>query len=412
MNKICIVGGGYVGLPLAVLVAKKNINVTVYDNDVAHINKLTKYKTDIKDIQNTDLKNKYLSFSDNINILAQSKVIIVCLPTPLKNNLPDLSIITKFLNKALSFLKKNQTLILESTVYPGFTRNVIAQKLNKKFKVGKNFFLCFSPERIDPGNRHHKLIQIPKILSGYSNNCLIKGYQLYKRIFHKVIKAQNLESAEMTKIIENTYRHTNIALVNELKLFAHKINIDLNHCIKLASSKPFGYQVFYPGPGVGGHCIPIDPIYLNWISNKKYKLNINLISLSQKINNWMPNYAFQRMIDIINKNTTGKQNFLIFGMSYKKNITDLRESPAIQFIKLMIKNKKNFVIAEPYHQKINLNNKIYNMVNYKQHYKKYNIAIILTDHDRFDYNFIRKNFKYIFDSRQNFVPNNINIFNL
>lgn len=296
-TQIAIIGLGYVGLPLALQFSKKKFNVTGFDIDKIKINKLNKAKSYIKHISDSEIKNykKRISFTSNFKKISICDVIILCLPTPVtKNFKPDLSFIKKTMQNINNFLRKGQILILESSTYPGSTKQILTPYL-KRFKIGINFFLGYSPEREDPNNSKFKLKNIPKICSGYTNTCLNVTANIYKKIIKKIIKVSNIETAEFVKLYENIYRSVNIGLVNELKMVSNKLNLNIYEIIKAASTKPFGFQAFYPGPGVGGHCIPVDPYYLSWIA-KKNNIKTNLIYHAGKINSSMPNWVISEIL--------------------------------------------------------------------------------------------------------------------
>ena len=334
-SQIAIIGLGYVGLPLALQFSKNKFNVTGFDIDEIKINKLNKAKSYIKHISDKEIKNykKRIFFTSDFKNISFCDVIILCLPTPVtKNFKPDLSFIKKTMLKIKKYLCKGQILILESSTYPGSTKQILTPYLNK-FELGNNFFLGYSPEREDPNNKKFKLVNIPKICSGYSNNCLNITVQIYKKIIKKTIKVSNIETAEFVKLYENIYRSVNIGLVNELKMVSNKLKLNIYEIIKAASTKPFGFQAFYPGPGVGGHCIPVDPYYLSWIA-KKNNIKTNLIYHAGKINSSMPRWVVS---EILKRKKIKK--VLIVGVAYKKDLDDTREAPAIDFIKILRKKK-------------------------------------------------------------------------
>ena len=394
--KIGVIGLGYVGLPLACSFAKKKFQVIGFDIDKNKVKKINSNISYIKHISNLKIKNcsKNLKATNNFESINQVDVIILCLPTPVKKNLtPDLSYIISTLKNAKKYFKKGQVLILESSTYPGSTKQIILPYL-RNFTVGKNFFLAYSPEREDPNNQKYQIKNIPKICSGYSKNCLTLSKKLYEKIIEKVVSVSNLEIAEFTKLYENIYRSVNIGLVNELKIISSKLNLNIYEIINAAKTKPFGFQAFYPGPGVGGHCIPVDPYYLSWVA-KKNNIKTNLIYHAGKINSQMPSW-------IINK--TLKENkikkALILGVAYKKNVDDMRESPALDFIKILRKKKIKVDYHDPYIKflKTRKIKRVMKSVNINT-LDKYDIVYLVTDHDVFNYNLIKKKAKLIVDTR-------------
>ena len=396
--KIGIIGLGYVGLPLACSFANKKISVVGFDVDKKKIENINSNISYIKHISNSIIKNcsKNLIATFNFKIINQVDVIILCLPTPVKKNLiPDLSYITSTLKNVKKYLKQGQILILESSTYPGSTKEIILPYL-KKFKVGKNFFLAYSPEREDPNNQKYRIKNIPKICSGYSKNCLTISKKLYEKIIDKVVSVSNLETAEFTKLYENIYRSVNIGLVNELKIISNKLNLDIYEIINAAKTKPFGFQAFYPGPGVGGHCIPVDPYYLSWVA-KKNKIKTNLIHHAGKINSQMPSW-------IINKTLNKKKikKALIVGIAYKKDLDDTRESPAIEFIKILQKRKIFVNYYDPIVKELksrNLDDKLKSVKLNKKTISNYDCVFITTDHSKINYELIKKNANLIIDTR-------------
>ena len=307
-----VVGLGYVGLPLANVFVKKNIKVYGFDTDIEKINIINSGKSYINYFKDRDiklmLKKNFECFSD-FRKINKVDVIILCLPTPLnKNKTPDMKYIKNSMREIKKYLVEGQTISLESTTYPGTTREVIATEL-KKFNIGKNFFLIYSPEREDPGNKKFSISETPKIVGGYSNNCLQIAFLLYKILTNKVIKVSSLETAEFTKLLENIYRSVNIGMINEMKLLTSKMKINIFEVIKAAKTKPFGFQAFYPGPGYGGHCIPIDPFLLSWRA-EKYKFDTKFIKLSGKINENMPNIIVRKICSVMQQKKKSK-NFNI-----------------------------------------------------------------------------------------------------
>jgi UDP-N-acetyl-D-glucosamine dehydrogenase len=331
----------------------------------------------------------------------------LCLPTPLKNNKPDLSHITSVVKKMYSYIVPGQLIILESTSYPGTTKQTIVRKL-KKFDIGKNYFVGYSPEREDPGTKKFIFKNIPKIISGYSKNCQQITNILYKSIVKKTVKSKNIEIAETAKIYENIYRAVNIALVNEMRFFLKKINININDVIDLAKTKPFGFSEFRPGPGVGGHCIPIDPLYLSWIA-KKNNFKTRFIELASKTN-IKTTQKIQKLIqDIIEKKKIKK--VLIIGLAYKKNIEDKRESASIKIYEFLSKKNIKINFFDRFVKNVKINEKKINSIKYLnlKKLKIYDLIIVATDHDDIDYSSIIKNSKLVIDLRNRYKKNYDNL---
>ena len=307
--KVGVIGMGYVGFPLSIIVSKK-FKVIGFDISKKRINFLKK--------NNLLKKNKNLTLSSQKNILKKCDFFILCLPTPLKKNKdPDLSYVKNGFETIKPFLKNGQVISLESTSYPGTTREIISKNLEKlKFKIGKNFFVGFSSEREDPGNKKHKLEDIVKVYSGHTSKCINIMKMFYSLIFNSVYMAGSLEVAEMSKLLENIYRSVNIGLVNEMKKICTKMNIDIHDVIKAAETKNFGFNVFWPGPGMGGHCIPIDPFYLTWKA-KEYGVHTRFIELAGEINANMPEHVVQQVSNALNnsKKSLNGAKILVLGIS-------------------------------------------------------------------------------------------------
>ena len=400
---IGIIGLGYVGLKLLLQFANKKFKVSGFDNDLKKIRDLKKGKSPISYITNKDINKikKYTKFfGGDFKNIKNCDVIIICLPTPLNSkNKPDLSHIKNCMLNLHKYLKKGQSIVLESTTYPGTTEEVVASKL-RKFKLGENFFVGYSPERENPGSKEFSFWNTPKIVSGYTKNCQLIVNSLYKKIVKKTIKSKKIEYAETAKIFENVYRSVNIALVNELKFILRKMKLDINHVIDLAKTKPFGFSEFRPGPGVGGHCIPIDPLYLSWAAKKK-GYNTEFIELASKVNLNTTAKIFKELKKIIFKQKNKK--ILIIGLSYKKNIEDTRESAGVKFFTKLLDEKIKVNFLDYLVNTINLNGKTYKSMklNYKN-LSRFGVVIICSDHDIYNYEKIYKFSNLIVDLRNRY----------
>ena len=333
-----IIGLGYVGLPLYLLFSKKfkTFGFEIDKNKIDYLKNKRSYIADIKDseLKNIDVENLFLN---SLNQLKECKYIVYTLPTPIKSYKPDLKYYYDSILKTFKYLKKGQTLIFESTIYPGATEDLFLKVLKKNFIIGKNLYLCYSPERVDPGisgDKKMNLSNINKLISGYSSNCLTKVNYLYSSVFKKLYKCSSIKEAECAKVFENTFRYINISFVNEFKMICDKLNIDPNNVIRASSTKPFGFKAFKPGPGIGGHCIPVDPFYLKWVAEKN-GIETKLINTSNKINKNLNSWILNK----INFHLKNISNVLVVGLAYKKNINDLRESPALKIYKYLLKKK-------------------------------------------------------------------------
>ena len=407
---IGVIGLGYVGLPLSILFAKKKFKIIGFDIDKKKIKSLCNQKSYIERISKSDIKilSKSSNFTSNFGHISECDVIIITVPTPLtKNQLPDLHYVKSCLKQIFPFMKKKQTIILESTSYPGTTRELIVNKLKSKFLIGKELFVGFSSERIDPGLNENKIHLVPKVVSGYSDKCLKIVSEIYRPIFNSVVKSESLEVAEFSKLLENVYRSVNIGFINEMKMIADKMRLDIFEIIKVSSTKPFGFRTFHPGPGIGGHCIPIDPMYLYWKS-KQLNYNAEFIKLSKETNFKVLNFLvkkinkLQKKIKFLSK----KIKILILGMSYKKNLDDMRESSSIKLIKKLLDlNFKYVDYSDPHISKTNINGINYSKKSINltiKNLKKYHITLLMTDHDKFNYKKIYQYSNTIIDCRGKF----------
>ena len=403
---IGIIGLGYVGLPLAVEFARAGFNVCGIDINASRVDKINKGINYIPDVDTVLFKklladNRLKAFSD-YSCLKDTQAISICVPTPLiKTKEPDMSYILEATGQMLKYLKPGNIIVLESTSYPGTTEEIILPLLEKKgFKAGKDIFIAFSPERVDPGNKAYKTTNTPKIVGGVTPNCLKVVKALYGEAIDTVVPVSSSKSAEMVKLLENTFRAVNIGLVNEIAVMCDRLGIDVWEIIEAASTKPFGFMPFYPGPGLGGHCIPVDPHYLLWkLKTLDYKARF--IELADDINAHMPHYIVTKISDTLNNmgKTIKNSNILILGMAYKRDTDDVRESPAFAIIDLLLKKGARVVCNDPF---LNSNWKYTGVKNAKLTVpllKKAACAVICTDHSSYDYKKIVKNSKLVIDTR-------------
>ncbi len=398
---------GYVGLPLLLLVSKK-FNVYGFDKDSNKINSLKinkSYISDVKDIELKKVNSSIFNHTSEYNKLSLCDYIIICLPTPLTKNKPDMSYIENCFSEIYKYLKKNQTIILESSVYTGATKDIFKKKLSQKFNLGKNFFLCYSPERIDPGQfkniKKTSYVNITKLISGYSEKCLEKIRFLYKSVFNKIYECNSIEVAETAKLLENIYRSVNIGLVNEMKIITQKLNLNIHQIIEAAGSKPFGFRKFSPGPGVGGHCIPIDPVFMSWLA-KKNNVESKFINLSVQANKNITEWTTKKIIQKLKK----KDKILLLGLTYKKDVNDMRESASLKIFKSLISKKYNVQYNDPYISDVKIGNKVYSSIAINN-YNQFDSILLLTDHSDFEYNKILKEGKLIFDTRGIYKSSNL-----
>jgi len=405
--KIAIIGLGYVGLPLAIRFLEEKFQVYGIDIDSKKISILKKGESYIKhipvDMIKMSIGNGNFIPSDQFSDINQVDIIIICVPTPLSiYREPDISYITNTIVSISPFLKKGQFLSLESTTYPGTTEEELRPRLEKAgFKIGTDFFLCFSPEREDPGNKKFTTKTIPKIISGSTLNCRNIAAELYSKVVDSVVPVSSTQTAEMTKLLENIHRAVNIGLVNEMKVVADRMGIDIYEVIRTAATKPFGFVSYYPGPGLGGHCIPIDPFYLTWKA-REFGLHTRFIELAGEVNSSMPDFVVEKVGLALNdseKSIKGSK-ILILGVAYKKNIDDMRESPAIFIIQKLARMGARIDYYDPYIPVVNEHSvNLKGIELSKDLLMSFDCVVLVTDHDSFDYDFIFKYSNLIIDSR-------------
>lgn len=340
--KIGIIGLGYVGLPLALNFGRKGykaLGLDVDKNKVDAVNAGRSYIEHIPSAEIAEMKNKgLLEATADMSRASEPDAIIICVPTPLTHHLdPDLTYVINTIEAILPHLRKGQLVSLESTTYPGTTHEELLPRLEKRgFKIGEDFYLVFSPEREDPGNEQFPSHKIPKVVGGTTPSCLEAGKALYGAAFETVVPVGSTQVAEFAKLLENIYRSVNIGLVNEMKIVADKMGIDIWEVIRAAATKPFGFKEFHPGPGLGGHCIPIDPFYLTWKA-KEYGVHTRFIELAGEINDHMPEYVVRRAMEVLNQHrkAVNGSRILIMGLAYKANVDDMRESPSFRLLDLL-----------------------------------------------------------------------------
>ena len=405
-----ILGLGYVGLPLAREFASAGIKVVGFDIDEPKIKKLNSGKSILKHIPNSQVKkmvdDKKFVATSNMSRLKSVDAILICVPTPLtKSREPDMQFVVKSCETISKYIRKDQLVVLESTTYPGTTRELMAPILERSgLKAGKDFFMAYSPEREDPGNANFTTKTIPKVVGGLTEKCLEIACSLYEIAIVNTVPVSSVEAAEATKILENVSRRINIAMVNELKMVFDRMGIDVWEVIKAASTKPFGFNPFYPGPGLGGHCIPIDPFYLTWKA-RQYGMPTRFIELAGEINTDMPNYVIHITMEALNekrKSLKGSK-VLVLGLAYKKDIDDLRESPSIELIELLKEKGAKVDYNDPFipktHKQREHDLKMKSRKLTAKMIASYDAVLISTAHSEYDYNMIVKNAKLVIDTR-------------
>lgn len=405
--KIAVIGLGYVGLPLAIEKVKAGFSVIGIDRNIKRVNKINRGICYIPDVVEEGMdklvKHGKLKAVRHFKVLKGVDAICICVPTPLdeKRN-PDISYIKYVTKQIAKYLHKGQLVSLESTTYPGTTEEIVLPELEKsELTVGKDFFLCFSPERVDPGNKQFKLKNTPKVVGGVTKTCSLVAKTLYSQIIDNVQVVSSPKIAEMEKLLENVFRIVNIALVDELAMLCRKMKINIWEVIDTAATKPYGFIPFYPGPGIGGHCIPLDPIYLSWKA-KEYGFNTEFIKLASRISEYMPSYIIELLRETLSKKGKSIRNskILVLGVAYKKDINDWRESPSLKIIELLERYEAKVCYNDPYIPSVKIAGKIRKSIKLtKKLIKNSDCVFIVTDHSCYDYNDIIKNAKLIFDSR-------------
>ncbi|RJO67915.1 MAG: nucleotide sugar dehydrogenase [Myxococcales bacterium] len=406
-----VIGLGYVGLPLVLEFNRAGFHVLGFDLDPKKVEKLGRGETYIRHISNEKLQalaagGRFEATSD-FKRLREPDALIICVPTPLNvNREPDLSFVEGTARQIAARLRKGQLVSLESTTYPGTTDELVLPILENAsgLKVGRDFFLAFSPEREDPGNPKYSTRTIPKVVGGMTKHCGDLAEALYAAIVTRVVRVSGLREAEMTKLLENIFRAVNIALVNELKIVCEHMHIDLWEVIDAASTKPFGYMPFYPGPGLGGHCIPIDPFYLTWKA-REYKVSTRFIELAGEINTAMPEYVVTKVLEAMNERQRALKGakILVLGVAYKKDVDDMRESPALELIELLRDKGARVDYHDPYIPKLPPTRKYKFDMKSKPLTAKTlasaDVVLIATDHTAFDYEFIAEHAPLVIDTR-------------
>ena len=403
--RLGVIGLGYVGLPLAVEFANAGFAVVGYDISEDKVGDINAGRSYIPDVASADLdkvvKNGRLTATTSADVLRDVDIIDICVPTPLrKTRDPDLSYVVTAVNTTRDVLRKGQLVILESTTYPGTTDEVVQPVLEEAgLEAGKDFFLAFSPERVDPGNPTFNTQNIPKVVGGINQASTDMAVAFYSQVIKTVVPVSSTRVAEMVKLLENTFRAVNIGLVNEMALMSHRMNIDVWEVIDAAKTKPFGFMAFYPGPGLGGHCIPIDPFYLSWKARQS-GFEARFIELAGHVNGAMPEYVVDRVAEALNSNrrALNGSRIHVFGVAYKRDVNDMRESPALDILELMKRRGAEVSYTDPYvpelrHGSLDLASIPEDAAN------NADCAVIITDHKVFDYGKILERFPLIVDTR-------------
>ena len=404
--RIGVIGLGYVGLPLAVEFAKKGFDVTGFDVDASKVTEINAGRSYILDVKTQDVKESVdagrLRATADMSQLKDMDAIDICVPTPLrKTKDPDLSYVVQAVDSVKAHLTRGQLVILESTTYPGTTDEVVQPALEEGgLKAGEDFYLAFSPERVDPGNESYSTRTIPKVVGGVNTASTELAADLYASIIDTVVPVSSTRVAEMVKLLENTFRAVNIGMVNEIALMSHRMNIDVWEVIDAARTKPFGFMPFYPGPGLGGHCIPIDPFYLSWKARQS-GFECRFIELAGHVNSSMPAYVVERVSEALNsaKKAINGSRIHLFGVAYKKDVTDMRESPALDILELLHQRGATLSYTDPYVPKLHHGGLQLRSVPEEKAGSGIDCAVICTNHRVFDYPAIVRRFPLVVDTR-------------
>ena len=407
MKDLVVIGQGYVGLPLSRAASNAGFRVTGLEVNQSIVANLNSGSSHVEDIPDTELQSMlekgYQASADN-SVLQDADVIVICVPTPLGDaGRPDLAAVESATAAIAENLTKKSLVVLESTTYPGTTEEILQPALEVSGRqLDEDFFLAFSPERIDPGNKTYRLENTPKVVGGASSKSGDRAVEFYSEFIQEVVKVKGAKEAETAKLLENTYRHINIGLVNEMAKFSHELGIDIWEVIKAAKTKPFGFQAFYPGPGVGGHCIPIDPSYLNYSVRKALGHPFRFVDLAEDINNSMPNYVVQRVQDLLNehKKSLNGANVLLLGVSYKANIADQRHSPALPVGHGLVDKGAKLSYHDANVPTWHLNgDALESVTNLEEAVQEADIVILLQAHREYDLDVLGAKAKLFFDTR-------------
>lgn len=406
---IGIVGMGYVGQPLALRYSKIGFNVLGFDVDPQKVTELNAGRSSIQHIDDAEVASAVaagMSVTDDFSRIAEVDAVILCVPTPLnKYREPDLSFVVNTCDAIAPHVRRGQVVSLESTTYPGTTEEEVVPRITSTgLVVGESIFVVYSPEREDPGNKEFSTHSIPKVVGGHTPACLKVGLALYSPAIDSVVPVSSTKAAEMTKLLENIHRAVNIGLVNEMKVVADKMGVDIFEVIDAAATKPFGFTAYYPGPGLGGHCIPIDPFYLTWKA-REYGINTRFIELAGEVNRAMPRYVFEKLVSALNdrgKAIKGSQ-ILILGIAYKKNVDDMRESPSVEFMEIVEENGGIVSYSDPHVARFpkmrEHSFELSSVAITPDNLSQYDAVVLITDHTKFDYPMILSHARLIVDSR-------------
>lgn len=415
MASVVIIGQGYVGLPVAMRAVEVGHRVVGFDVDIARISRLAAGDSYVEDVPFEQLKaalesGRYTPTTDE-SLCREFDFAVISVPTPLSEGVPDLSYIEDAARMLARHIKRGSTVILESTTYPGTTVELLVPILEdgSGMKAGESFHVGYSPERIDPGNRRWGFVETPKVVSGIDATSLAKVRELYDGLVETTVPVSRTQEAELVKLLENTFRHVNVALVNELAMFAGDLGIDIWEAINAASTKPFGFMRFTPGPGVGGHCLPVDPSYLSWQVKRRVGAPFRFVELANDINDHMPHYVVRRLTMALNrgKRSVNGSRVLLLGLAYKPNTGDARESPALVVAELLLGLGAEIAAVDPYVDASRIDRRI-RMADFTvEELGRADAIVVLTDHDVFDWDLLTAHGRFVLDARARVTGSNV-----
>lgn len=414
-NKLVVVGQGYVGLPVSMRAVQVGFDVVGIDNDLRRTTALQNGESFVEDISNEEVQNALDSGryrpTCEYSLASDFDFAIISVPTPLHEGVPDLTFIESSTRSLGKYLRSGATVVLESTTYPGTTEELVVPILEETsgLTAGTDFFVGYSPERIDPGNSSWNFVNTPKVISGIDEHSLEKVNFLYSQLVNTTIPTKGTAEAELTKLLENTFRHVNIALVNELAIFANQLGVDIWDSINAAASKPFGFMKFTPGPGVGGHCLPVDPSYLSWQVRRKLGRNFRFVELANDINDHMPDFVVQRAAALLNQRgvALSAARILLLGLAYKKNSGDSRESPSKRIIDLFLDQDVTLSAIDNHVNELFWPKSVLKETSFHPESSNFDLVVIITDHDDINYQTIVDSQVQILDTRNIVEGNNV-----
>jgi len=419
--QIAVIGLGYAGFPLAVAMVESGFHVVGIDKDEERIAKLRSGESSTSDVSGVRLRKAIKSGSLDLNQdfanVGDSDAIIICVPSPLtRHREPDTSYIVEAAESIAPHLRKGQLVVLESTSYPGTTEELVKPRLEARgFEIGKDIYLAFSSERVDPGNKEYTLRAVPKVVGGITGNCTRVAKTLYEQVIQAGVHVvSSSRAAEMEKLLENIFRSVNIALVNELTQLCDRMDIDIWEVIEAAKTKPYGFMPFYPGPGVGGHCIPIDPFYLSWKA-REYDFRTHFIELAGEVNTNMPAFVVSKLTQLLNRRQQALNGaeILLLGIAYKRDVADIRESPALKLIALLEQEGARVAYHDPHVCQVMVDGKLYDSVGLtSKTLQSMDAVVLVTDHSAFDYDFITDYCNLLLDTRNAVKTNRENVYKL